>query len=206
VRWRNVVHPWVESHDPEEFVPKGRKSSRSTPNRPRRRRPSAWTSWDRRVRVPILPHQAGRRTATGSQGVLGIRSCSREGLGLRSSALRVRDGQALTLTHRSRNTEGYLRLLEAVGEANPTGDLYLISPTIFRAIRVRPSAVGLLPALRRFSRWPPSSGVVSRLRFSVTAFIQVIPMLPQRTIYGSPCTLGGVFIPSPSAKSRSLMK
>ena len=26
-------------------------------------------------------------------------------------ALRVRDGQALTLTHRSRNTEGYLRLL-----------------------------------------------------------------------------------------------
>src|SRR5947209_2456847 len=45
VRWRNV-HPWGESHDPE-FVPKGRKSSRSTPSRPRTRRPSAWTSWDR---------------------------------------------------------------------------------------------------------------------------------------------------------------
>jgi transposase len=42
VRWRNV-HPWGESHDPE-FVPKGRKSSRSTPGRPRTRRPSAWTS------------------------------------------------------------------------------------------------------------------------------------------------------------------
>jgi transposase len=39
VRWRNV-HPWGESHDPE-FVPKGRKSSRSTPSHPRTRRPSA---------------------------------------------------------------------------------------------------------------------------------------------------------------------
>jgi transposase len=39
VRWRNV-HPWSESHDPE-FVPKGRRSSRSTPDRQRRRRPSA---------------------------------------------------------------------------------------------------------------------------------------------------------------------
>jgi transposase len=45
VRWRNV-HPWGESHDPE-FVPKGRKSSRSTPGHPRTRRPSAWTSWGR---------------------------------------------------------------------------------------------------------------------------------------------------------------
>ena len=42
VKWRNV-HPWGESHDPE-FAPKGRKSSRSTPSRPRARRPSAWTS------------------------------------------------------------------------------------------------------------------------------------------------------------------
>ncbi len=42
VRWRNV-HPWGESHDPQ-FAPKGRKSSRSTPARPRARRPSAWTS------------------------------------------------------------------------------------------------------------------------------------------------------------------
>src|SRR4051794_39013631 len=39
VRWRKV-HPWGESHDPE-FVPKGRKSSRSTPSHPRTRRPSA---------------------------------------------------------------------------------------------------------------------------------------------------------------------
>jgi transposase len=45
VRWRNV-HAWGESHDPE-FVPKGRRSSRSTPGRQRRRLPSAWMSWDR---------------------------------------------------------------------------------------------------------------------------------------------------------------
>jgi transposase len=42
VRWRNL-HPWGESDDPE-FAPKGRGSSRSTPSRPRARRPSAWTS------------------------------------------------------------------------------------------------------------------------------------------------------------------
>jgi len=42
-------------------------------------------------------------------------------------ALRVCDGQALTLTTRSRNTAGYLQLLEAIAAANPTGDLYLIS-------------------------------------------------------------------------------
>ncbi len=36
----------------------------------------------------------------------------------------MRDGQVLT--HRSRNTEDYLRLLKAVERANPSGDLYLI--------------------------------------------------------------------------------
>ena len=41
--------------------------------------------------------------------------------------LRVRDGKALTLIAPSRNTKGYLRLLEAVAQANPTGDLYLIT-------------------------------------------------------------------------------
>src|SRR3954452_13381482 len=46
-------------------------------------------------------------------------------------ALRVRDGQALTLTHRSRNTEGYLlRLLKAVERENPRGDLYLITDNL----------------------------------------------------------------------------
>jgi DDE superfamily endonuclease len=45
-------------------------------------------------------------------------------------ALRVRDGKALTLTAPSNNTKGYLRLLEAVAQANPSGDLYLITDNL----------------------------------------------------------------------------
>jgi len=45
-------------------------------------------------------------------------------------ALRERDGQALTLTSRSRNTAGYLRLLDAVAAANPEEDLYLIADNL----------------------------------------------------------------------------
>jgi transposase len=45
-------------------------------------------------------------------------------------ALRVRDGQVVTLTSGSRNTAGYLQLLEAVVAANPTGDLYLITDNL----------------------------------------------------------------------------
>ena len=42
VRWRRT-RSWAASTDPE-FVPKGPKSSRSTPTRSRTLRPSAWTS------------------------------------------------------------------------------------------------------------------------------------------------------------------
>ncbi len=45
-------------------------------------------------------------------------------------ALRVRDGQAITLATRSRNTAGYLELLEALAAANPTGDLDLSSDNL----------------------------------------------------------------------------
>ena len=45
-------------------------------------------------------------------------------------ALRVRDGQALTLATRSRNTAGYLQLLKAIAAANPTGNLNLISDNL----------------------------------------------------------------------------
>jgi DDE superfamily endonuclease len=45
-------------------------------------------------------------------------------------ALRVRDGQAVTLTAPARNTAGYLQLLAAVAAANPTGDLYLIGDNL----------------------------------------------------------------------------
>jgi hypothetical protein len=45
-------------------------------------------------------------------------------------ALRICDGEALTLTAPSRNTKGYLRLLEAVERSNPSGDLYLITDNL----------------------------------------------------------------------------
>jgi hypothetical protein len=45
-------------------------------------------------------------------------------------ALRVEDGHELTLRARSRNTAGYLRLLNAIDSANPEGQLYLISDNL----------------------------------------------------------------------------
>ena len=45
-------------------------------------------------------------------------------------ALRERDGQAITLTTRSRNTAGYRQLLDALVAANPDGDLYLIADNL----------------------------------------------------------------------------
>jgi hypothetical protein len=45
-------------------------------------------------------------------------------------ALRVRDGHEETLSARSRNTVGYVRLLDAVDQANPDGDLYLVTDNL----------------------------------------------------------------------------
>jgi transposase len=45
-------------------------------------------------------------------------------------ALRVHEGQVLTQTAPARNTSGYLALLAAVAQANPTGDLYLIADNL----------------------------------------------------------------------------
>lgn len=45
-------------------------------------------------------------------------------------ALRVRDGHALTFTASKRDTAGYLRLLDAVNQANPTGEWYLIADNL----------------------------------------------------------------------------
>ena len=42
-------------------------------------------------------------------------------------ALRVGDGQAVTLTTRSRNTAGYLQLLKAIAAANPEGEVRVIT-------------------------------------------------------------------------------
>ena len=44
--------------------------------------------------------------------------------------MRVCDGEAFTLTAPSRNTKGYLRLLEAVERSNPSGNLYLITDNL----------------------------------------------------------------------------
>lgn len=41
-------------------------------------------------------------------------------------ALRVGDGQVITLSAPSRNTAGYLRLLAAIDHANPVGIVYVI--------------------------------------------------------------------------------
>ncbi len=47
-------------------------------------------------------------------------------------ALRVRDGQAVTQTARSRNTTSYLELLQTLERSYPTGDLYLIADNLAR--------------------------------------------------------------------------
>jgi hypothetical protein len=45
-------------------------------------------------------------------------------------ALGVRDGQTLTQTAPGRNTAGYLTLLQALDQAYPTGELYLIADNL----------------------------------------------------------------------------
>ena len=65
VRWRNT-RPWAESADPE-FVPKGRRSSGSTPTRRPTPRWSAWTSSAPSARGSSLRLPAGLRTDTASR-------------------------------------------------------------------------------------------------------------------------------------------
>lgn len=45
-------------------------------------------------------------------------------------ALRVRDGHALRLRAPARNTVGSLRLLQAIDQDNPTGELYLVADNL----------------------------------------------------------------------------
>ena len=45
-------------------------------------------------------------------------------------ALRVGDGQAVTLTAPSRNSAGYQQLLAAVEQANPTGEIAVITDNL----------------------------------------------------------------------------
>ena len=59
---------------------------------------------------------AGR---TPHQSASGIQPRPGQGVGLRRSA--VEDGKSLTFTSRSRNSKGYLKLLEKIERAIPTG-------------------------------------------------------------------------------------
>lgn len=45
-------------------------------------------------------------------------------------AVRVRDGQAVTLTASSRNSVNYQRFLDLVERANPAGDIYVITDNL----------------------------------------------------------------------------
>jgi hypothetical protein len=65
VRWRQT-RPWAESVDPE-FVPKGRRSSSSTPRRPRTPPWSAWMNSVPSPRAPFLLLRDGHRTDAASK-------------------------------------------------------------------------------------------------------------------------------------------
>ncbi len=45
-------------------------------------------------------------------------------------ALRVRDGKSLTFTSRSRNSKGYIRLLQKIERAIPKGLIYLVADNL----------------------------------------------------------------------------
>jgi len=45
-------------------------------------------------------------------------------------ALRVKDGKSLTFTSRSRNSKGYIKLLEKIVRAIPRGPIYLVADNL----------------------------------------------------------------------------
>ena len=45
-------------------------------------------------------------------------------------ALRVEDGKSLTFTSRSRNSEGYIKLLQKIERANPEGLIHVIADNL----------------------------------------------------------------------------
>jgi hypothetical protein len=127
VRWRNP-HPWGESHE-----------IRSSSQKDEGRQPLRRGAQERhdhlpgRVRAGESSHLSSRVRLWSPEGYC-IKAPLEYGRGTEKvwvyGALRVRDGKALTLSAPSRNTKGYLRLLEAVAQANPTGDLYLITDNL----------------------------------------------------------------------------
>jgi hypothetical protein len=126
VRWRGV-HSWAVSKDPD-FVPKGR------------RRVEAYTQPEPSSTTLCLdelgPVCARSFVPAPGWSVDGhrIKAPLEYGRGLDKTwvygALCVRDGQALTLSAPSRNTAGYLQLLQAIERAYPDGKLTLIGDNL----------------------------------------------------------------------------
>jgi hypothetical protein len=78
---------------------------------------------------PDLPTSAGLVTGwPPDQSTLGIWPRYREGLGVRRAA--GGDGHAVTLTAPSRNSAGYQQFLALVEQANPTGELAVITDNL----------------------------------------------------------------------------
>lgn len=65
VRWRRT-HSWAESDD-KDVVPKGERSSATPRTHRQARRPFVPMSWGQFCHATFLPHQDGRRMATGSK-------------------------------------------------------------------------------------------------------------------------------------------
>ncbi|MGV9882260.1 IS630 family transposase [Streptomyces sp. NPDC003006] len=130
VRWRRTrswTRSWTRSKDPH-FVAKGRGSSASTLTRPgdatvicadelgpvipRTFPPApAWSPDGRRIKVELDYSRGPERT-----WIYG--------------ALRVRDGQQITMTASSRNSAFYQQFLQQIEDANPTGQLWIVTDNL----------------------------------------------------------------------------
>lgn len=114
VRWRRT-RLWATSKD-LDFVPKRRPLSRSTKTRRQGRRSLAGCPQDIASRFRWTIERGPEKIWV--YGALCVR------------ALCVRDGQTLTQTAPSRTTAGSLTLLQALDQAHPQGNLYLITDTL----------------------------------------------------------------------------
>ncbi|MFM9499781.1 helix-turn-helix domain-containing protein [Streptomyces galilaeus] len=106
VRWRRT-RSWTRSKDPD-FEGKGRGSSSSTPARP----PApGWSPDGHRIKSEVDYGRGPEKT-----WVYG--------------ALRVRDGHQVIMTASSRNSVFYQQFLQKVEEANPAGDIYVVTDNL----------------------------------------------------------------------------
>jgi transposase len=97
-------------------------------------------SWGRSARGPSRPPPAGRRAGTGSRRRRGYsRGPDKTWV---YGGLRVKDGQAVTLCAPSRNSEHYQQFLQQAEDANPHGQIVIITDNLSshnsKATRARP--------------------------------------------------------------------